>query len=160
MKVTAFIALGSNLGDRQGYLDQALQQLRGHGRIEVTKVSQIRETTPVGGPAGQGPYLNAVAEVHTDLDPHELQRALPDIEQNLGRVRKQRFGRRTIDLDLLLYGDLVRSEFDLIIPHPRLAERAFVLEPLAELAPEVVHPVFGRTIGDLWNELRQPAETP
>jgi 2-amino-4-hydroxy-6-hydroxymethyldihydropteridine diphosphokinase len=153
MPTTAYIALGSNLGDRQGYLDRALQALQEHAGIIVTQVSTARETAPVGGPPGQGPYLNAVAELQTDLGPAELLDVLLDVEHRLGRVRAERHGPRTIDLDLLLHGDYVHGDTHLTVPHPRIAERAFVLEPLCEIAPEVVHPILKRTARELLEQL-------
>src|SRR5690242_14773209 len=106
--VTAYLALGSNLGDRRDYLDRALQALGQHAGVAVTKVSSYHETAPVGGPPGQGAYLNAVAEVRTELAPEELLRVLLDVERNLGRVRREPNGPRTLDLDLLLYDGLIR----------------------------------------------------
>ena len=147
MPITAYLALGSNLGDRRDHLERGLASLR--ERVAVTRVSALYETAPVGGPAGQGPYLNAAAEIQTDLAPAELLSLLLDIERRLGRVRTEKDGPRTLDLDLLLYGDLVQNEPDLILPHPRLHERLFVLQPLAEIAPGVVHPVLKRTVGEL-----------
>jgi 2-amino-4-hydroxy-6-hydroxymethyldihydropteridine diphosphokinase len=150
----AYIALGSNLGDRADYLERALTSLRQHDGIEVTRVAPVYETRPVGGPAGQGPYLNAVAEVRTQREAHELLETLLSIEQGLGRVRHERDGPRTIDLDLLLYGDLVHADNRLIVPHPRLHERLFVLQPLAQLAPGLIHPVLKRSIADLLAEFQ------
>jgi 2-amino-4-hydroxy-6-hydroxymethyldihydropteridine diphosphokinase len=151
---TAYIALGSNLGDRDDYLARALTALRHCGGVEVTRVSPLYETRPVGGPAGQGAYLNAVAEVRTDSAAHELLDVLLTIEQSLGRVRRERDGPRTIDLDLLLYGDLVHSDERLTVPHPRLHERLFVLQPLAQLAPGLIHPALNRGIAELLAELQ------
>jgi 3-oxoacyl-[acyl-carrier protein] reductase len=152
MPVTAYVALGGNLGDRQGYLDRALQVLQDQPDITVSQVSSYYETEPVGGPPGQGDYLNAVAEIQTDVPPAELLSRLLDIERQLGRERRERFGPRTIDLDLLLYGDQELQEPGLTIPHPELHQRGFVLEPFAEIAPQVVHPVLGETIGALWDK--------
>ncbi|HTU19903.1 MAG TPA: 2-amino-4-hydroxy-6-hydroxymethyldihydropteridine diphosphokinase [Gemmataceae bacterium] len=149
----AYIALGGNLGDRADYLERALTALRQCEGIEVTRVSPAYETRPVGGPEGQGPYLNAVAEVRTEREAHELLEVLLAIEQKLGRERQQRFGPRTIDLDLLLYGDLIHTDERLIVPHPRMHERLFVLQPLAQLAPGLLHPVQKRSIADLLAEL-------
>jgi 3-oxoacyl-[acyl-carrier protein] reductase len=159
MRVTAYIALGSNLDDRRGYLDGALQALREKPGIAVIQVSAYYETTPVGGPPGQGNYLNAVAELGTDLEPEEILRTLLEIEAGLGRVRDVPQGPRTIDLDLLLYQHLVRRERDPIVPHPRMHERLFVLEPLAEIAPNVRHPVLGKTIRELCAELQRTERT-
>ncbi len=152
MRVTAFLALGSNLGDRQANLDQALEAIQEHPRIELTQVSSFYETEPVGGPPNQDPYLNAVAEVETDLPPEELLAVLLEIEQKLGRVRRERYAPRTIDLDILLYGDRVIETETLTVPHPRMHTRGFVLEPFAEIAPSTVHPGLGVTIGQLWED--------
>src|SRR5688500_17557737 len=117
---TAYIALGSNLGDRQAYLERALEALRARPDVRVTRVSSVYETRPVGGPAGQGPYLNAAAEVETSLEPAELLRVLLQVEAELGRRRGERDGPRTIDLDLLFHGDREHADADLTLPHPRL----------------------------------------
>lgn len=148
----AYIALGGNLGDREEYLRRALTALRQSAGVELTRVSPLYETRPVGGPPGQGAYLNAVAEVRTERAAHDLLDVLLSIEQGLGRVRQERDGPRTIDLDLLLYGDLVCADERLIVPHPRLHERLFVLQPLAQLAPGLSHPVLKRSIADLLTE--------
>ncbi len=150
----AYIALGSNLGDRGGWLEQALKALREHPAVAVLRISSFLETEPVGGPAGQGLYLNAAAELETTLSADELLHVLLDIEVRLGRVRAERFGPRTIDLDLLLYGTLTCESPTLTLPHPRMHERVFVLRPLAEIAPQLVHPELGHTIVELLEELR------
>jgi 2-amino-4-hydroxy-6-hydroxymethyldihydropteridine diphosphokinase len=153
--VDATIALGSNLGDRRAFLDEALARLRLQPGIEVVSVSAHHETEPVGGPAGQGAYLNAVAIVRTSLKPIQLLHVLQGIENQLGRVRAERFGPRTIDLDLLLYGTEVVQMDELTVPHPRMHERRFVLEPLVEIAPLAVHPGLQSTAKDLLERLNQ-----
>lgn len=131
----AFLGLGSNLGDRLATLRSAVL-----GLPDVVAVSAVYETEPVGGPAGQGPYLNAVAELDTDLSPRELLELARALEASAGRVRDVRWGPRPLDVDILIVGDQVVDEEDLVVPHPRMWERRFVLAPLAELAPEMVEP--------------------
>jgi 2-amino-4-hydroxy-6-hydroxymethyldihydropteridine diphosphokinase len=139
---TAFVGIGSNLGDRETNLRQALDLLAAEEGIEVVAVSRLRETEPVG-PVEQGPFLNGAVQVTTELTPRTLLGRLLDIEQRLGRVRRERFGPRTIDLDLLVFDDEVVDEPGLTLPHPRLHERRFALEPLAELAPGLALPGRG-----------------
>ncbi len=144
----AYIGLGSNLGNRRRYLERALARLDAEAGIDVVAVSSVRETDPVGY-LEQPRFLNAVAALETTLSPRELLDALLGVEGSLGRQRAgPRFGPRTIDLDLLLYGDEQVDEGALTVPHPRLAERRFVLEPLAELAPDLALP-DGRRVRDL-----------
>ncbi len=131
----AYLGLGSNLGDRLGHLLAALARLDELGAVEA---SAVYDTEPVGGPAGQPPYLNLVARLDTDLTPRELLAEAMRIEQLAGRVRTVRNGARTLDVDLLLLDDLRIDEPDLVVPHPRLHERAFVLAPLEELDPSSV----------------------
>jgi 2-amino-4-hydroxy-6-hydroxymethyldihydropteridine diphosphokinase len=141
--VTAYIGLGSNLGDREGFLRRAVELLRDEADIDVVAVSSVRETDPVGF-LDQPRFLNAAVEVETPLTARALLERLLAVEQALGRRRDgPRDGPRTIDLDLLLYGDEVVEEAGLTVPHPRLAERRFVLEPLHELAPDLVVPGRG-----------------
>ena len=136
----AYVGLGSNLGDREATLRRALELLAEH--VDVTAVSTLRDTDPVGV-VDQPRFLNGAASVETDLPPRELLGVLLGVERELGRERLERWGPRTIDLDLLLYGDEAVSEPGLRVPHPRLHERRFVLEPLAELDPALVVPGCG-----------------
>ena len=142
----AFVGLGGNLGNRQSTLRRALAHLGERPGVEVVLVSSLRETDPVGI-VDQPPFLNGVAMIETSLEADELLRELLAVEQKLGRVRDgERFGPRTIDLDLLLYGDQTIDRPGLKVPHPRLHERAFALEPLAELDPTLVIPGVGRVV--------------
>lgn len=156
--VTAYLALGANLGDRLATFRQARAALDGRAHIEVTGASALFETEPVGGPAGQGFYLNAVLQIATTLAPRDLLTACQEIEQHFGRRRDQRWGPRTLDIDLLLYGEVVCDDPRLMLPHPRLHLRRFVLAPLLELAPDLRHPLLGQTIRDLHALLDDPAE--
>ena len=143
---TAYLGLGTNLGDRRANLRRAADAIAATPGVCATRLSPIHETAPVGGPAGQGDYLNAAMEIQTTLSPRELLNALLRIERDLGRERRERWGPRVIDLDLLLYDDLTMDEPGLTLPHPRMHERRFVLDPLADLAPNLVHPVLGKTV--------------
>lgn len=143
---TAYIGLGSNLGDREQFLRGALERVRAAEGVQGLRASSFYETQPVGGPAGQGKFLNAAAIVETTLSPHDFLHLLQRVELELGRERKEHWGPRTIDLDLLLYDDLVLETPELSIPHPRMHERRFVLEPLSEIAPDLLHPVTGKRI--------------
>lgn len=155
---TVHLALGSNVGDRAAHLDQARQHLDATG-VTIERISSYHETEPVGGPPGQGRYLNAVAAATTTLEPPAVMATLLDVEKHLGRVREVKDGPRTLDLDLLLYGDQIIQErgrdFSLLVPHPRLQDRLFVLEPWTEIAPDARHPVFHRTVAELLTEARR-----
>jgi 2-amino-4-hydroxy-6-hydroxymethyldihydropteridine diphosphokinase len=138
-----FVGIGSNLGDREAHVRGALELLAAEPGIELEEISQLRETDPVGV-LDQPRFINAAARLTTDLEPRALLDRLLAIERDLGRVRTgERYGPRTIDLDLLLYGDREVDEQGLRVPHPRLAERRFVLEPLVELDPALVVPGRG-----------------
>jgi 2-amino-4-hydroxy-6-hydroxymethyldihydropteridine diphosphokinase len=150
MSLTA-IALGSNLGDRRAHLEWAIGKLRNSFR-NVT-VSSIIETAPVDVPDEQPPYLNAVLVGETDLSAAEVLHELGRLEAERGRIRASYRAARTLDLDLILHGDAVIDAGGLTVPHPRFREREFVLAPLAEIAPEMVDPVTGKTVGELRNEL-------
>jgi len=155
--ITAYLSLGSNLGDRQGNMEKALGLLREKEGIQLERVSSFYETEPVGY-GDQDWFLNGVAKVSTSLTPRELLTLVGEIEQALGRVRTIRWGPRTIDLDILFYGDQMIVEENLEIPHPRLGERAFVLKPLVELAPDLVHPYYGQTVEELLANLIETEE--
>ena len=141
----AFIGLGSNLGDREASLRQALEHLAQAPETVVVRASSLYDTEPVGV-EDQPHFLNAVAQLETQLTPRQMLWNLMLIERRLGRVRAQRWGPRTIDLDLLLYEDAIIEDDDFQVPHPELSKRSFVLVPLVELEPLLVHPVTGETM--------------
>jgi 2-amino-4-hydroxy-6-hydroxymethyldihydropteridine diphosphokinase len=145
--VRAYVGLGSNLGDRAAYLLLGLSALSRLPKTHLLRLSPVYETDPVGPP--QPPYLNMVAELETELSPTGLLAEMLRIEKALGRERRERWGPRTLDLDLLLYGDLVLEEEGLSVPHPRFHERAFVLVPLLDLLPEGRHPLLGQSFAEL-----------
>ncbi|MBT4485646.1 MAG: 2-amino-4-hydroxy-6-hydroxymethyldihydropteridine diphosphokinase [Candidatus Latescibacteria bacterium] len=144
----AYLGLGSNIGNRFENLNEAVRLLNEAAEIRVMNVSKIYETVPVGGPE-QPDYLNAAVEIETTLEPATLYQQCSTIERALGRVRMERYGPRIIDIDIVLYEQLVVKTDDLNIPHPQMHERAFVLCPLADLAPDCVHPVLGLTVSEL-----------
>ncbi|MBM4295420.1 MAG: 2-amino-4-hydroxy-6-hydroxymethyldihydropteridine diphosphokinase [Deltaproteobacteria bacterium] len=150
--VLAYIGLGANLGDPAAQIEKALDLLNAAEEVEVLQVSSFYLNPPLG-PPGQPWYVNAAAKIRTRLAPEELLRALRQVEEALGRVRGEKWGPRLIDLDLLLYAGEVVNGGELTIPHPEMHRRAFVLAPLAEIAPNAWHPVLEKTAGDLLQEL-------
>ena len=146
---TAYVALGSNLGDKEANLRRALELLIERG-VEIVKTSTFISTEPYGV-TDQPTFLNGVCEVRTSLEPLALLHTLLEIEQEMGRVRLRHWGERNIDLDLLLYEDVVIDTPELKLPHPDMQNRDFVLLPLAEIAPELVHPILQKSIEELSN---------
>ncbi len=157
--VSVLLGIGSNLGDRRRNIQSALRYLDAERDIEVLVLSPVIETEPVGGPP-QGRYLNAAAEISTRLEPRSLLAVLHAVESRLGRVRGAQDGPREIDLDILLYGDLVLREPDLEIPHPRMLERGFVLDPLREIAPGKIHPLTRRSVEEHWRSFHEGSQMP
>lgn len=147
MSTAAYLSLGSNLGDRVGYLAEAVHRLNGAG-VRVAQVSSVYETVPQGK-TDQPLFLNLAVKVETTLDPWSFLRHIQAVEQAMGRVRKERWGPRTLDIDIILFGVRVLSGADLEVPHPRMAERAFVLTPMLELHPGLKLPTTGAPLQDL-----------
>ena len=154
--VIAYLGLGANLGDPSRQVSEALKRLNAAEEVEVTRVSAFYRNPPLG-PADQPWYVNAAARVRTRLGPEELLRLLQQVEAALGRVRGEHWGPRRLDLDLLLYNGEVIFAPNLVVPHPEMHRRGFVLVPLAEIAPQAWHPVLGKSAGDLLAELN-PAD--
>jgi len=150
------IGCGSNLGSRREQLDRAIELLRFMPGVTVQAVSAYRETRPIGGPPGQPPFLNGACLIETELDPHDVLGMLAAVENTLARDRQERWSARTIDLDLLLYDELVLETEALTVPHPRMATRRFVLEPSVEIAPDLPHPTAGCSLRDLLGTISAP----
>ncbi len=156
MQITAYVALGTNLGNLRENLDEALKRLAAQG-LNITKVSSYIDTDPYGV-TDQPRFLNAVCEVRTELSAQALLKMLLATELEMGRVRLRHWGERIIDLDLIFYGDDVINEPDLVVPHPDMQNRDFVLRPLAEIAPGKIHPVLHKTIAELWQDLQKKGQ--
>jgi len=154
--VTAYLGLGSNLGNRLAFLRGGRDSLANRLDITLRRASGVYETAAVGGPADNPSFLNAVLEIDTALPPRNLLAACLAVEDEFGRTRPTEWAPRTLDIDLLLYGDTIIDEGGLMIPHPRLHERAFVLAPLSEIAPDLRHPFLRKTIRELADELPLP----
>ena len=152
----ALIALGANIGNKEANVLRAVDMLDQLPKLQVEKVSKIHVTAPIGGPENQDMFANAAILVNSELKAPEVVEKLLEIEVEFGRHRDIRWQARELDLDLLLYGDEVLTETDYIIPHPRMSFRRFVLEPAAEVAPEMRHPIANLTISDLLNRINQP----
>jgi 2-amino-4-hydroxy-6-hydroxymethyldihydropteridine diphosphokinase len=152
-RTRCLIALGSNLGDRLDNLHAGLAGIDAADGIDVVAVSPIYETAPVGGPEHQGPYLNAALIADTTLDAADVLALLHRIEADRERQRVVHWGPRTLDLDLLVHGDLVVDTPSLEVPHPRMHERRFVMVPVCDVAPDLAHPRLGRTMRDLLADL-------
>lgn len=146
-----YLGLGSNVGDREEYIEQATFLLQKSPQIEIIKHSSNHETEAEGG-GSQPPFINAVVEIKTKLSPHKLLDLCQEIEAALGREREIKWGPRTIDIDILLYGDEIISDDKLQVPHPLMHERLFVLKPLREIAPNVLHPVLEKSVEALYEE--------
>ena len=146
-----YIALGSNIVDREGNLKRALDMLE-ESSVHIIKKSKFYETKPYGV-ADQPDFLNAVAEVSADMQPIDLLHTMQDIERRMGRERKRHWGERNIDLDLLIYPNVIMDTPELTLPHKDMENREFVLRPMTEIAPDLVHPVLGSTMQELLNAL-------
>ncbi len=152
-KTKCIIALGSNMGERVRNIDLAIDQLELSMIIEVEKRSRYVESDPIGGPEGQTKYLNGVVLVNTELNPDALLAFLQVLEMNMGRQKGEKWGPRPIDLDIIFYGDQIIKSDKLTVPHPLVHERLFVLDPICQIAPEWIHPVYKQTVKQLRDAL-------
>ncbi len=149
---TVFLSIGSNMGDRRKYLTDGVAKLASDDNIRILKESELIETAPYGK-TDQDDFLNGVVKLETLLSPYELLDVLHKVENAAGRIRREHWGPRTLDLDILLYDEITIAEDDLVIPHPDMANRDFVLRVFKEIAPNVIHPVLGKSISQLFTEL-------
>lgn len=149
----AYLGIGSNLGDRQANIDKALGFLKEHEDVRVEAVSAVFESEPESGAMGESSYLNGAIKIKTDLLPLNLLSQLKMIERRLGRVKPVSGEPRSMDLDILFYDDIVLEGKRLVLPHPRLSQREFVLKPLAEIAPDLKHPKLQKSVQELLDEL-------
>lgn len=154
--VDCLLGLGSNVGNRAAQLDSAVQLICGHPQIQRISISSYHATQPVGGPTGQDTFLNAALRIRTSLAVGELFAVLQDVELRLGRRRLERWGPRTIDIDILLFGRETLTTRDLIVPHPRMAMRRFVLAPAREVAADMLHPGTDLSLAELFDRLARP----
>ena len=148
-----YLGLGSNLGDKQGYITKAIQKISSLKNVETLRTSKVITTLPFGK-TDQPDFLNCVIKVKTSLKPEVLMQKCFDIENQLGRVREEKWGPRTIDIDMLFYEDMVINSKLLVLPHPELHKREFVLTSLNELCPDLIHPVLKKTIKNIFLELK------
>ncbi|MBN3346649.1 2-amino-4-hydroxy-6-hydroxymethyldihydropteridine diphosphokinase [Clostridium botulinum] len=149
---TAYVAFGSNIGEKKSYIKRALEKIEERG-IEIIKVSSIYETEPYGV-LDQDSFLNGVVKIETNLTPENLIGELLNIEKQLDRVRERRWGPRTIDLDIIFYDDLIINEKDLVIPHKDMENREFVLKPLCDIDENFIHPVLKKSVRELYDRLK------
>jgi 2-amino-4-hydroxy-6-hydroxymethyldihydropteridine diphosphokinase len=157
----AYIGFGTNVGDRRAHLELAKRELAALPKTKLVKFSEVYETPPVG-PVEMGAFLNAAAAIDTELDAHDLRRRLADIEAKAGRTplaQRQKWGPRTLDLDLLLYGDEAIDTAELKVPHPLMHERWFVLKPLADVGAEAMHPVLRKSVCELLENVEERERT-
>jgi 2-amino-4-hydroxy-6-hydroxymethyldihydropteridine diphosphokinase len=154
--VKEYVGLGANLGDRAAAIRAAIDRLNATPGVRVTRISSLLENPAVGGPEDSPSFLNAAAEIETDLSARALLDRMLEIETELGRQRRERWAPRAIDLDLLLFGDELIHEQGLQVPHALMHERRFVLEPLAQIAPNAIHPALRLTVAQLLEKLSSP----